>query len=92
MTVKANRVTAKAKKKTTIAADKAFTVTDPVGEVSFYKESGNAKITVAKAGKVTVKKGLKKGKTYKAKVLVTAAGDSQYAPATKTVTLKVKVK
>jgi hypothetical protein len=92
MTVKANQVTAKAKKKTTIAASKAFDVKDAKGAVSFYKASGNAKITVGAAGKVTVKKGLKKGKTYKAKVLVTAAGDERYAPSTKTVTLKVKVK
>ena len=46
----------------------------------------------AKNGKVTVKKGLKKNKTYKAKVLVVAAGNKSYAPATKTVTLSVKVK
>ena len=40
-------------------------------------------------GKVTVKKGLKKG-TYKVKVK--AAGNKNYKAATKTVTFKIKVK
>ena len=91
--VKANKVTAKAKKKTTVAGKKAFTVKKAQGKVTYYKVSGNAKIAVnAKNGKVTVKKGLKNNKTYKAKVLVVAAGNNGYAPATKTVTLSVKVK
>ena len=91
MTVTAKKVTAKAKKKTTVKADKAFEVKDAKGKVSFYKLSGNAKVTVKSDGKVVVKKGLKKGKTYKVKVLVVDEGDSQFAPAVKTVTLKVKV-
>ena len=93
MTVKANKITAKAKKKTTVAGKKAFAVKKAQGKVTYYKVSGNAKIAVnAKNGKVTVKKGLKKNKTYKAKVLVVAAGNKSYAPATKTVTLSVMVK
>ena len=42
-------------------------------------------------GKVTVKKGLKKG-TYKIKVKVSAAGDNNYKSGNKTVTLTIKVK
>ena len=42
-------------------------------------------------GKVTVKKGLKKG-TYKVKVKVKAAGNKNYKAATKTVTFKINVK
>ena len=42
-------------------------------------------------GKVTVKKKLKKG-TYKIKVKVTAAGNSNYKALTRTVTFKIKVK
>lgn len=50
------------------------------------------KIIVNKrTGKITVKKGLKKG-TYKLKVQVTAAGDEKYEPATKTVTVKIKIR
>ena len=49
----------------------------------------------AKNGKITVKKGTKKG-TYKMKVTVTAAGtntdDPQYKSGTKKVTVKVVVK
>jgi methionine-rich copper-binding protein CopC len=45
----------------------------------------------AKTGKVTVKKGLKKG-TYKVKVRITASGNDSHKPASKTVTFKVKVK
>ena len=91
-TVKAKTVNAKAKKKTTIKKAKAFTVAKAQGKVTFKKASGNKKITVGAAGKVTVKKGLKKGKTYKVKVKVTAAGNANYKALTKTVTLKVKVK
>jgi methionine-rich copper-binding protein CopC len=45
----------------------------------------------AKSGKVTVKKGLKKG-TYKVRVRVTASGNDSHKPVSKTVTFKVKVK
>ena len=56
------------------------------------KYNGNSKITIAKStGKVTVKKGLKKG-TYKVKVKVKAAGTSNYNALTKTVTFTIKVK
>ena len=75
----------------TCAASAAFATLVTYGAVL----EGNAKVAVSKSGKVTVKKGLKKGKTYKVKVLVTAAGGKvkgvKYAPAIKTVTLKVKV-
>ena len=91
MTVKAKTVKAKAKKKTKIKKTKAFVIKDAKGALTFAKLSGNAKITVSKAGKVTVKKGLKKGNTYKVKVLVAAKGKKPYAPAMKIVTLKVKI-
>ena len=91
MTVKVKTVKAKAAKKTTIAAKKAFAVAKAQGKVKFYKVSGNAKVVVKASGKVLVKPGLKKGKTVKAKVLVVAAGNKSYAPATKTVVLKVKI-
>lgn len=44
----------------------------------------------SKTGRLTVKKGLKKG-TYKVKVKVKASGNSRYASASGTVTLTVKV-
>lgn len=63
------------------------------GTLTYTKASGSSKITIAKkTGKVTVKKGLKKG-TYKVKVKIKAAGNTNYkASAVKTVTFKVKVK
>ena len=63
------------------------------GTMSYTKASGNSKITInKKTGKVTVKKGLKKG-TYKVKVKVKAAGNSNYkVSAVKTVTFKIIVK
>ena len=45
----------------------------------------------AKTGKITVKKKTKKG-TYKMKVTVTAAGNATYKPASKTVTVTIKVR
>ena len=85
-------VTAKAKAKTTFAKAKAFTINNAQGAVTFKKTSGDSKITVANGGKVTVKKGLKSGKTYKVKVAVTAAGNDKYEAGTVNATLKVKVK
>ena len=63
------------------------------GTKSYAKVSGNKKITINKTtGKVTVKKKLKKG-TYKVKVRVKAAGNTNYNPSGwKTVTFKIKVK
>jgi hypothetical protein len=88
----ANTVKAKSSKKKTIANYKAFVVSGATGAVTFAKTSGNSKIKVAADGKVTVKKGLKKGKTYKVYVNVTAAGDANTNAKTVPVLLKVKVK
>jgi len=82
-------------KKQKIPAKKVFKVTGAQGKVIYKivkkdKKAGN-KIKLSKAGKLTVKKGLKKG-TYKIKVQVTAAGSQQYFAGSKTVTLKVKIK
>lgn len=53
---------------------------------------GSAKITVnSKTGKVTVKKGVKKG-TYTAKIKVSEAAKGNYKAGSKTVTVTVKVK
>lgn len=95
LTVKAKKPTVKLaklkKKNQTIARKKAVTVSKAQGKVTYKKASGNKKITVSKAGKITVKKGLKKG-TYKVKIKITAAGNATYKAATKTVTVKIKVK
>ena len=63
------------------------------GKITYTKASGNKKIAVNKnTGKITVKKGLKKG-TYKVKVKVRASGNEQYkASPDKTVTFKIKVR
>lgn len=89
---KTKTLSAKAKKNTTITKAKAFKITKAQGKVTFKKASGDKMITVSSAGKITVKKGLKKGKTYTVKVKVTAAGNGNYLKGTKTVTLKIKVK
>ena len=74
----------------TVSQSKAFNVSSAKGKVTYAKSSGNGKITVSSAGKITVKKGLKKG-TYKIKVKVKAAGNDTYKSATKTVTVTIKV-
>ena len=63
------------------------------GKLTYKKIKGNKKITIGKSsGKVTVKRGLKKGK-YKIKVSVQAAGDANYkASALKPITIVVKIK
>jgi len=79
------------KKNQTVKVSKAVTVKNAKGTVTYKKAKGNKKITISKKGKITVKKGLKKG-TYKIKIKVTAAGNGSYKPATKTVTVTIKVK
>ena len=95
MKVTVKKVTVKftiLKKKTqNVAKKKVFIVKNSKGTVSFKKTSGNKKITVSKAGKITVKKGLKKG-TYKVKVKATAAGTTAYKAGSKTVTVKIVIK
>ena len=102
ITKKANTLTAKAKKVSLkakkvkkkaqkISPKKAITVSKNVGKVTYKKLSGNKKIKVSKAGKITVKKGLKKG-TYKVKIKVTAAGDATYLAGSKDVVVKIVIK
>ena len=95
LSVKGKTVTLKAKnvrkKAQTVTAKKAMTVSKQQGKVTYKKSSGNKNITVAKNGKITVKKGLKKG-TYKVKIKVTAAGSATYKSGSKTVTVTIKIK
>lgn len=91
LTAKGKSVSVKANKKSTVKKAKAFSIQNAKGKVTFKKAKGNKKITVSKNGKITVKKGLKKG-TYKVKVKVTAAGDETYTAKTETVTVKIIVK
>ena len=95
LTVKAKKPTVKfknlKKKNQTIALKSWATVTKAQGKVTCKKSSGNKNITVSKAGKITVKKGLKKG-SYKVKIKVTAAGNATYKAKTVTVTVTVKIK
>ncbi len=97
----ANPLTASAKEKSTIpvvtygvaksiAASDAFVVSKAQGAVSYKKVSGNAKITVATNGKISIKKGLKVG-AYPLKVAITANGNGNYNASTKTVTVQIRV-
>ena len=79
------------KKEKTIKASAAIKVTNAAGKVTYAKKSGNKGIKVAKSGKITVTKGLKKG-TYKVKVTVKAAGNSTYKKASKVATVKIVIK
>ncbi len=90
--VTAKTVTVKAKKlkkgKLTV---KALTVKNAKGKVTYKKLSGSKKLTVTKKGKITVKKGTKKG-TYIIKVKITAKGNSQYLEKSVAKMVKVRVK
>lgn len=95
MTAKGKKVTVKfnalKKKKQTIAVKSAYKVSKAQGKVSYKKTNGNRSITVAKTGKITVKKGVKKG-IYKVKVKLTASGNANYKAGTKIVTVTLSVK
>lgn len=93
LTVKGSTKTVKYKtlKKKAVSI-KALTVKKNMGSLSYKKVSGNKKITVnTKTGKLTVKKGTKKG-TYTIKIKVTAKGTGNYKSGAKTATVKIKVK
>jgi hypothetical protein len=93
LVVKAKTIKHKAKKTKKYKVSKGIKVSKNQGAVTFKKLKGSKKITInATTGKIKVKKGLKKGKTYKVKVKVTAAGNDNYLAGSKTVTFKVKVK
>ena len=95
ITVKGKTVTVSCsklkKKNVTVAAKKAFSVKKAKGKVTYKKLSGSGKITVSKAGKITVKKKLKKGK-YKISVKVTAAGNEIYKKKSGKVSVVIVVK
>ena len=61
------------------------------GKISCKKVSGLSKIKVSSSGKITLKKGMKKG-SYKVKIKVSAKAKGYYNAGSKTVTVTVKVK
>ncbi len=100
MSVKAKTVKLALKKvkqkKQVVTAKKAMTVKNAKGKVT-YKLVSVAKSKFGrnfsineKTGKITVKKGTKKG-TYTLKIKVKTAGDAAYLPAEKTVKVKIKI-
>lgn len=101
LSVRAKTATLKAskliKKKQTVSTKRAYSVSNASGKVTYKLSSVSKKkfkryfSVNKKSGKVTVKKGLGKG-TYKLKVKVTASGDANHEVATKSVTVKIKVK
>ena len=78
-------------KQRTLAAKAYCTVTKAQGKVTYKKASGNKNITVATNGKITVKKGLKKG-AYTLKITVKAAGNTNYKAKNTKITVKLTVK
>ena len=103
VTVKGKTKAGKLKKKVKLAKGKLYKVSKAKGTVTYTRgavKKGGKKVKGAqlkkivlnkKTGKITLKKGLKKG-TYKVKVKVKAAGNSSYKAKTKTVTVTIKVK
>jgi hypothetical protein len=84
----------KVKKKNLVI--KVITVKAAEGKVSYKIVGGNKKSKKAlkidgKTGKLTIKKGTKKG-SYKVTVAVTAAGNDKYKACTKQVSVNIKVK
>ena len=65
-------------------------VTGKTTSLKYSKVKKKAQV-IKKTGKITVKKGLKKG-TYKVKVKVKSAGTADYKAKTQTVTIKIKIK
>ena len=96
MTVKAGTKTVKALKlkKANVTIKNAIKVKKAKGAVTYTCKSSSVKtVSVSKKGVITLKKGTyKKGTVIKVKVLVKAEGDVKFAPAAKTVTVRIKIK
>ena len=95
LTVKSKKkqFTLRLKKKSTLKAVNLYSVKkNSTGKMTYKKARGSKKITVAKNGSITVKKGLKKGKIYKVKVIATCAATARYKAAAKTVTIKIRIR
>ena len=79
------------KKSITLVRKDVVTVSNAKGAVTCKKLRGNSKITVTSAGKVKIKKGLKKG-TYRIKARYTAKGNANYKSGSRIVTFKLRIK
>ena len=92
--VKAVKASKLKKKRVAIKLKSLIKVSKAMGKVTYKVKAANKKSKKAlkyKKGKIYIKKNTKKG-TYKVRVKVIAAGNSQYKGASKTVTIKIKVK
>jgi hypothetical protein len=90
-TTSKNYTVAKVAKKAQTFSISATATDSKNTKITYAKTSGSKNLTVTSKGKVTVKKGTKKG-TYKIKVKISASATDTYKKATKTVTIKVVVK
>lgn len=80
------------KKAQSIAVGKLLSVSGARGALAYKKVGGDKKIAMnAKTGKVTLKKGMKKG-SYALKVQVRASGDATFEPAAVKATVRIRVK
>ena len=60
--------------------------------LSYAKVKGKSSFTVSKkTGTITIKKGVKKG-TYTVKIKVTTAANTKYESASKTISIRIKIK
>ena len=86
------KYTAVKKKAQTLKRYKVLTVKNNKGTTTYTKKTGNRKILVNRTtGKVTVKKGIKRG-LYKVTVSIRAAGNANYKALTKKATFRIRVK
>ena len=90
-TAKVKLAKLKKKGKVKLAVKKVLKISGEQGALTYAKAKGHKKIAIAGNGRITVKKGLKKG-VYKVKVKVTAAGNADYKPVSKTATFKIRVR
>ncbi|MBQ5398706.1 MAG: hypothetical protein IIU14_04620 [Ruminococcus sp.] len=87
VTAKTKTVRFKKLKKSRLTVS-VLTVKNARGKVSFKKISGSKALSLTKKGKITIKKGTKRG-IYKLKIRITAKGNSKYAE--KSVVKNVKI-
>lgn len=93
-TIKVKKKTFKYKAAKVKKANQTFYIGATVtgnGKITYTKISGSSRLKVTKAGKITVKKGTKKG-TYRLRVNIKAASSKKYKAKTKKFTITVKIR
>ncbi|MBO4394784.1 MAG: hypothetical protein J5819_00370 [Eubacterium sp.] len=91
VTITTRRIYGKEKHTVTIPRDRAFTIKNAKGKLTFSKIKGNKKITINKNGDIRIEQHLTKKHNYFLGVRIKVAGNDVYKPKTIEVEVRIKI-